>query len=651
MALTIDHEFASPLRRRILAVIIALAFIGFIARFVQLQVLEGVELRGAASAQGIKRIERIPVRGAIYDRKGRVVVASVPSYTVTITPQDFEPYRSETLPLLAKILGADTSYIITKLRQSAFYNKFQPVKVWSDADARIIAAIEEQIADLPGVDITYESKRRYEAPVRASHLLGYTKEISEQALASARKTDDSLYYRPGDVVGSSGMERYRESALRGVKGFEFVAVDRRGQRQARFNEGMSDINAVDGSGVQLGMDIDLQVYAEQLLSPYHGAVVALDPNTGEILALASKPDFDLDIFSGRTTKEEYQTVMLDKTNPLFNRATQTRYPPGSTWKLMMASAVLQTKTIPPNFTINCPGYFTLGNHTYKDDGVHGTVNVHKSIVASCDVFYYRMVLMMGIDSMRKYARYFGFDTATGADLAFEGNGYVPDTKRMNKLYPRGWTKGYTVSQGIGQGEVGVTPMQQAAYAASLANHGVWVEPHAARAIYNAAKNRWEKVEPIKRKIPVSDEIIETVRRAMWGVVHEPGGTAHSAETPGLPVDIAGKTGTAQNPHGDDHAWFVSFAPYDHPKIAMCVMVENAGFGGVIAAPIARKLTKFYLTGIREDSLPAVLPNTPEYNRERQAKYARKEAPPPSVPREKVEAIPQKEAILNKKRQG
>ncbi|HJW28440.1 MAG TPA: penicillin-binding transpeptidase domain-containing protein, partial [Saprospiraceae bacterium] len=428
---------------------------------------------------------------------------------------------------------------------------------------RIIAAIEENNEDLPGVDISYESKRNYEAPVRASHLLGFTKEISEQALADIRKTDDSQYYHPGDVIGTAGMEKYREKVLRGMKGYEFVAVDRRGQRQARFNEGMSDINAIDGSGIQLGMDIDLQLYAEQLMADHHGAIVALDPGSGEILSLVSKPDFDLDIFSGHTSKEEYQSVMLDRSNPLYNRATQTRYPPGSTWKLMMAAAVLQTKTIPLNYTIACPGAFTFGNHTYKDDAVHGAVNVHRSIVASCDVFYYRMVLMLGIDSMRKYARYFGFDTATGVDLGYEGNGYIPDTKRMNKLYPKGWTKGYIVSQGIGQGEVGVTPIQQAAYAASLANRGVWVQPHSARSIYHVAKGKWEQVIPFKRKIPVSDTIIETVRRAMWGVVHEPGGTAHTAETPGLTVDIAGKTGTAQNPHGEDHAWFICFAPYDN----------------------------------------------------------------------------------------
>ncbi|MDP4230272.1 MAG: penicillin-binding protein 2 [Bacteroidota bacterium] len=647
-----DHEFASPVRRRTFAILIGLVFAGFIFRFAQLQLWEGTELRGAASAQGIKRIERVPVRGALYDRKGRVVAASIPSYTVMITPQDFNPYRRTSLPLLAKILGVDTNYIQIRLNQAGSYVNFHPVKVWSDADAKVIAAIEEHHDDLPGVDISFESKRQYVAPVRASHLLGFTKEISEDMLDKVADTEDSDYYNPGDIVGTTGLEYNHERDLRGVKGYEFVAVDARGQRQARFKEGKADINSIDGESIQLGMDIDLQLYAEQLLAGAgSGAVVALDPNTGEILALVSKPDYDLDIFSGRTSKAEYQEVMLDKSKPLYNRATQSAYPPGSTWKLLMAAACLQSKTIPFNFSIGCPGSFTYGDHTFKDDAAHGFVDVHRSIVASCDVFYYRMALMLGIDSMYRYARIFGFDSTTGADIGYEGKGMIPNTRRMNKWYPKGWTKGYTVSQGIGQGEIGVTPMQQAAYAACWANHGVWVQPHAARAIYNTKKGKWEDVPIVSHKIPVADTVIETVRRGMWGVVHEPGGTAHAAETPGAhDCMIAGKTGTAQNPHGKDHAWFVSFAPFDHPKIAMCVLVENAGFGGSISAPITRKLIKYYLYGDREDSLPKILPNTPEYDKYRAEKYLKKQTPAPA-PKENPAKNASNDAVLEEKKQG
>jgi penicillin-binding protein 2 len=617
-----EHEFASPLRSRIFAGTIILVFLGFLARFVQLQIVEGPELRGAAIEQGLKKIEQIPVRGTLYDRKGRVIAASIPSFSVAITRQVFDPYRKQTLPVLCHILGVDSNFILDKLNQGGFYTRFQPIKVWRDADARIIAQIEENHDKLPGVDVVNESKREYIAPVRASHLLGYTKEISQSLLDKLAQGADSDYYHPGDVVGTTGLEQVHEGELRGTKGYKFVAVDARGQAQERLNQGRTDISSIDGQSLQLGMDIDVQEYAEQLMDAYHGAVVALDPRNGSIIALVSKPDFDLDLFSGKTTKAEYQEVMLDPAHPLYNRALQTRYPPGSTWKLMMAAACLTTKTIPFDFKLSCPGAFTFGNHTYHDDAVHGVTDIHQSIVRSCDVFYYRMVLMLGIDSMYKYAREFGFDQPTGVDIGHEGGGFIPNTKRMNKLYPHGWTLGYVVSQGIGQGEIGVTPMQQAVYAQTWANHGLWVQPHAAQRIYNLKTGKWDTVAYKTRKLNIPDTVIETVRRAMLGVTTEAGGTAHIAQIPNSSIQIAGKTGTAQNPHGKDHAWFVCFAPYDHPKIAICVMVENQGFGGVYSAPIARKLVNLYLTGTREDPPPQILPNTPEYQRLKEEKYVK-----------------------------
>ncbi len=639
-----EHEFASPLRSRILAGAIIFVFLGFLVRFVQLQIIEGPALSGQAIEQGVKRVEQIPVRGTLFDRKGRVVAASVPSFSIAITPQDFDPYRKQTLPLLARILGVDTNFVVDKINQSGIYTRFQPVKIWRDADARVIAEIEENHDSLPGVDVVTESKREYIAPVRASHLLGYTKEISQSMLDAIDDTPDSDYYNPGDIVGTTGLEQVHERELRGVKGVDFIAVDAKGQRQSRLNQGLTDVSSVDGESIQLGMDIDLQEYAEQLLSPYHGAIVALDPRNGDILAMVSKPDFDLDIFSGKTTKQEYQEVMLDPAHPLYNRALQTRYPPGSTWKLLMAAACLTTKTIPFDYKLDCPGYFTFGDHTYNDDAVHGITDVHQSIVRSCDVFYYRMILKLGIDSMYKYAREFGFDQQTGVDISHEGTGYVPNTKRMNKLYPRGWTLGYVVSQGIGQGEIGVTPMQQAAYVATWANHGVWVQPHAARSIYNEQTGKWDTVAYTSRRLPIPDTVIETVRRAMLGVVNEPGGTAHQAQIPNSPIKIAGKTGTAQNPHGKPHAWFDCFAPYDHPKIAICVLVENAGFGGDISAPICRKLVNFYLTGTREDPPPAILPNTPAYAAMKADKYGHRTLPTVKV-KDPAEAIKPKDAKM------
>ncbi|HET6402946.1 MAG TPA: penicillin-binding protein 2 [Candidatus Kapabacteria bacterium] len=615
-----EHEFASPLRSKILAGAIVLVFLGFLIRFVQLQIIEGPALSGQAIEQGLKRVEQIPVRGTIYDRRGRVVAASVPSFSIAITRQDFEPYRKETLPLIAQILGVDTNYILGKINQGGFYTQFQPIKIWSDADAQIIAQVEENHDQLPGVDVITESKRVYVAPVRASHLLGYTKEISQVALDRLDSTADSDYYHPGDIVGTTGIEQVYEKDLRGVKGVDFLAVNAKGQRVSRLNQGITDVPSVDGEPIELGMDIDLQEYAEQLLDPYHGAIVVMDPNNGDILALVSKPDFDLDLFSGTTTKKEYQDVMLDPAHPLYDRATQSSYPPGSTWKMVMASGVLTTKDIPFDFKLDCPGSFTYGNHTFHDDAAHGWVNIHSAIVKSCDVFFYHMILKLGIDSMYKYARMFGFDQKTGVDIGHEGSGFIPNTERMNRLYPHGWTLGYTVSQGIGQGEIGVTPMQQAAYMATWANRGLWVEPHAAHAIYNEETGKWDTVAYKTRRLNLPTWVIDTIRSAMLGVTTEPGGTGHSAAIPNSNILVAGKTGTAQNPHGKNDAWFDCFAPYDHPRIALSIIVENSGFGATYAAPIARKLMEYYLTGKREDPPLDILPNTPAYEELKAKKY-------------------------------
>lgn len=617
-----EHEFASPLRGKIITGVIIAVFLAFVGRFFHLQVVEGEALSGAAQEQGLKRIERTPVRGTIYDRYGRVIAASVPSYTVAITRQDFDPYKKETLPLLAKVLGVDSSFIVSRLqKESGFYTRFQPVKIWRDASPRIIAAIEENYRNLPGVDIIFESKREYVAPIRASHLLGYTKEISENMLRKLDSTADSSYYHPGDIVGTTGLENVREKELRGVKGYEFLAVDARGQRQSRLNEGATDINAVDGSPIQLGLDIDLQMYAEQLMEGHHGAAVAIDPTNGDILAAVSKPDFDLDLFSGKTTKAEYQAVMLDKAHPLFNRTLQTKYPPGSTYKMMMGAAALQSGLIDTNYKVNCPGGFTWGGQFYGDHH-HGVTDLRKSIGASCNTWYFKMASMMHLDTMWKYARYFGYDTATGVDIGHEGNGVIPNEKRMNRWYPKGWTKGYVISQGVGQGEVSVTPMQQAAYAGLWANMGLWVQPHAAKRIYNQQTGSWDSVPYRTREVPVKKEYINILREGMYYAVNVPGGTSGAAKVPNVGWHVAGKTGTAQNPHGQDHAWFVCFAPYENPKIALCVMVENAGFGGVVSAPIARKLINLYLTGRREDPVPTILPNTDEYRALKEAKYSK-----------------------------
>lgn len=585
------NDFGSPLRRRIFTYLVAIISTVFVCRLIQLQLIEGSTYRTKSETQAIKQIVREPVRGTMYDRYGRIMVHNAPSFSVLITPKEFQPSSAS---FLAKILGWTEEELLDKVNRFRAINPFVPVKIFRDADFAVIAAIEENRALLPGVDIVSESKRTYNFFGNSAHLIGYNKEIDEKSLAKL-----GTYYQQGDVIGSSGLESTYENFLRGVKGLEFYAVNSIGQKVASFNDGKSDVNSQDGFDLNLSIDIALQDFIDSVMTAnnYRGAAVAMDPSNGEILAFVSKPDFDLRNFSGRTPTNLYVQMLNDTTKPLFNRASLTRYPPGSTWKMMMALAALQDGIIDSNTVFHCGGSYTYGGRAYKCHGghAHGAVNVRKSIHVSCNVFYYQLALRIGMQRFLKFSEMFGFGARTGMDISEENSGLLPTYDYMNKRFGKnGWTEGgRMINWGIGQGELGVTPLQMAAYCSALANGGTWYQPHTVRSIVN--KRMGNTVQPVsfaERKLPIAPEHFNLIRRAMYDVVNVPGGTASVAKIPGIMV--AGKTGTAQNAHGKDHAWFVCFAPLDNPKIAMCVMVENAGFGGAIAAPIAQKAMSRYL---------------------------------------------------------
>jgi penicillin-binding protein 2 len=331
------------------------------------------------------------------------------------------------------------------------------------------------------------------------------------------------------------------------------------------------------------------------MAPFRGALVALDPHNGGILAAVSKPDFNPEVFSGVTSAEEWNALNNDPAKPLFNRATQTRYPPGSSFKMLLALAALQEGVIDKDYEIKCSGGFRLGNRTYKDLHVHGETGIEKSIHQSCNVFYYQLILKVGVDRWASYARMFGFGNQAGLDIAEETTGLIPTTAYYDRVYGIGrWTQGYLVNLGVGQGEVGVSPLQMARYASALANKGTLVQPHAVNYIRNKQSNRLEEISYKRTAIPVDESYFDIVREGMRRCVQVTGGTGMAAGIPG--IESAGKTGTAENPHGGDHSWYVGFAPFDNPKIAIAVLVENAGFGGSYAAPIAGLVNERYLKG-------------------------------------------------------
>jgi penicillin-binding protein 2 len=378
-----------------------------------------------------------------------------------------------------------------------------------------------------------------------------------------------------------------------------------------YNEGKSDIPVSEGSDLTLALDGKLQAFAESLMSDKRGAVVAIDPDDGGVLALVSKPDYDLTKFGGVTPVDVWTALNTDDAKPLFNRATLTRYPPGSTFKMVLAAAALQEGVINQHWTVGCTGAFRFGTRVFKDHVVHGSTNLIESIQRSCNVYYYQLMLKTGFERWTDYGRAFGFGSPTGIDIMEENAGILPSSEYYDRVYGKGrWTQGYLVSLAIGQGEVGVTPLQMACYASALANEGHYYTPHVVEKVRNKGTGTTEIVATQARDIILSKTNWNAIREGMRRAVNEQGGTALTARVPGIAV--AGKTGTAQNPGRKDHAWFIGFAPYDHPRIAICVLVENAGFGGVAAAPIAGLCIEQYLYGrILRNDPRGTLQLTPE----------------------------------------
>lgn len=582
-------EFGSPTRMRLLKILVLVVVSIFIVRLGWLQIVQGGAYRLRAEAQAIKQIKIEPFRGMMIDRHGRPIVQNVPGFSVTVTPYQL---TERTTKRLARILGVSDTVIMADVRRAAAYNRFNPVKISAgrDIDFATMSAIEEQRDYLPGVDVIIDPKRQYNFEGNAAHLLGYSREVSEYQL---KELGDA--YDPGDIAGQTGLEKAYEVYIRGQKGLQFVAVNNRGQRVASFNEGKSDVPARRGFDLQLGLDADLQVLAEQLLNGQRGAAVAIDPNNGEILAFASKPDYDLRELSGRLSRGYFNQIFADPQKPLFNRASMPNYPPGSTWKMLVAIGCLQDGLITPTTTLYCGGAYSYGNRSMACHGAHGSITVDRAIQASCNVFFAQCGMKLGPEGMKKWGDLFGFGHKTLADITEESPGLVPSTAYMDRRYgKKGWSPYSPANWGIGQGEVLATPLQMARYTAALANGGYLLQPHAVRSIDNNVLGRTDILRYSVQNLGLNKHFVDLIRQGMYKVVNEPGGTATSVRIPD--IVMCGKTGTAQNPHGKDHSWFVCFAPMDKPTIAICVMVENAGYGSSVAAPIAKKMVELYVKG-------------------------------------------------------
>jgi len=581
------EEIGAPSRKRVLISIIIVSFTFLLLRLYQLQLLYHTEFGKKSDENSVRTIIKEPVRGYMFDRNGRLMVDVGPAYSINLIPALFD---TSTLSFLSSLLQMEPSVVQERLNRGRIYSRFSPVRIRRDVDFKTLAAVEENLYLLPGVSYEMESKRLYPFHVRAPHLLGYCKEITDAQLAKVGGA-----YQQGDIIGSSGLEASYETFLRGEKGFEFISVNSKGQLLGPLDGGRRDIPSKEGFDLNLSVDFGLQTLAESLMTNYRGALVAIDPNDGGVLALVSKPDFEPSVFSGVTSVEVWNQLNNDPEKLLFNRATMTRYPPGSTFKMVIAAAALQEGIIDEHYRIRCNGAFRFGNKIFKDMHVHGSVDVVEAIQRSCDVFFYQLVLKIGLDKLNEYSRRFGFGQLTYVDIGEETAGLIPSTEYYNRVYGKGkWTQGYIVSLGIGQGEVGVSPLQMARYAAWLANGGTLLQPHAVNSVRNKRTNKLDVIDYKETSVGIDSSVMRLIREGMRRVVEMPGGTGGAARIRG--IQSGGKTGTAQNPHGRDHAWYIGFAPFDHPKIAIAVMLENAGMGGAIAAPIAGKVMQRYIFG-------------------------------------------------------
>jgi penicillin-binding protein 2 len=581
--------------------IVVFAIFGMVLlRLFSLQVLAGSRYRELSEENRIRVEVLTAPRGEIRDRKGRLLADSVPSFTVTIDPYD-KAYVGDaagldsTVARLAGILELDAPTLIDKVRMEK-KQSFLVIRLKRNADLKSVAYLSEHRSELPGVEVEAEPLRRYPYGLFASHLLGYVGEVSDKELEDPKF---SATYTRGDLIGRMGIERQYETYLRGVDGKRFVEVNALG-RKAELLGDKRPIVPKRGADVALSIDLDLQRAAEDAFKPgARGAIVAIDPRTGEVLALASKPNYDPNEFSNGITQARWDELSQGGNYPLFNRAIQAAYPPGSTLKPFVALAGLGVHAISSTTTFKepCYGYYQFGSRKFGcwDKNGHGWLTLHDAIARSCDVYFYQLGLRTGLDRISDMMKRFGLSERTGIDLPQERRGLFPDPAWYDRRFGVGrWSKGLVLNLAIGQGEVSLTPIKLAQITAAIAANGVLRRPHLLRGIARDGV-------PVPNSMPPSDSLTQdlkldpgdlaAIKNAMVAVVNEQGGTGSFARVDS--ITVAGKTGTAQNPHGEDHALFICFAPASNPEIVVAVLAENAGHGGSAAAPLAQRVLQAY----------------------------------------------------------
>ena len=577
------------------------AFVVLFLRLFYLQVIDGEELRRLSENNCIRLQNIDPPRGLIFDRNGKLLVDNRASFDLSIILKDAKPIE-DTINKLSRYTQTSSEEIQSKIARSKGISNYKPVLLKQDIGRNVLAAIEVHKYDLPGVCIDVKPRRHYINKQSAAHLIGYLSEINSGELKSGKYPD----CEQGDFIGKFGAEKAYEQYLRGKRGGRQVEVNANGQV-------VRILNAVDtrpGFDTYVTIDQLLQKQAEKLLEGLAGAVVAMEPGTGRLFAMASSPSFDQNDFVSGMSHEQWGALISNPLKPMSNKAVQGEYPPASTFKIVTAIAGLEEGVIDADTTIFCPGFYKFGNRVYQcwKKGGHGSVNVISALAESCDCFFYQVGQKLGIDRLAWYAKAFGLGSPTGINLDHEAPGLVPTAAWKKRQIGIPWQAGETLSVAIGQGYNLVTPLQMAGLISAIGNGGDRYRPLILKKIVTSTgKVVLKGKTQVIGRLPASPKTLELVRKGLWEVVNGNQGTARGVRVAG--IDISGKTGTAQifsrktdevereediAVHLKSHAWFVAYAPSDDPVIAVAVVVEHGEHGSSGAGPIAKELIRTYL---------------------------------------------------------
>jgi penicillin-binding protein 2 len=541
----------------------------------------------------IRRLPIYPARGVILDRYEKILVQNEPVYDLMIIPREVKAF--DTLEF-CKLIGIDITGFQKRFKKARNYSPYKASIFEKQLSVQIYGSFQEKLSNFPGFFVQNRTVRRYPDSI-AAHFLGYIGEVNQKVIEKSKG-----FYTQGDYHGITGIEKSYEELLRGQRGVQNLMVDALNRPKGNYADGKYDTVAVSGEHMISSLDKELQKFGEQLMQNKIGSIVAIEPSTGEILSFVSSPAYDPNLMVGRQRGNNYMALLNDKYKPMFVRPIQAEYPPGSIFKVVNALVAQQFGMINENTYFFCPGGYRYGRRGFMGcTHVHGSINLKNSITESCNTYYgyaySRMIDFAGMRPVNAFKRWrtavsaFGIGTALGIDLPGERKGLLPTDELYTKRFKNDrWGSAYTISLSIGQGELGITPLQMANVMAIVANRGFFYKPHLIKAIGNKKVIKEEYLQ--KNNAGIDSKYFNVVIDGMSAVVNQPSGTAWYSKI--VDIEMCGKTGTVQNPHGKDHSVFVAFAPRDNPKIAIAVIVENAGFGATWSAPIASLMVEKYI---------------------------------------------------------